>query len=174
MTWGLLAEFASAGELVAAARHVHEAGYRQAQAYSPFHVEGLAEALGFEGNCIAPWCFAGGLAGGIGGFLLQWFTAVHAYPVNVGGRPLDSWPMFIPVTFELAVLGSAFAAAIAMFAANRLPNLSHPLFALPEFDLATRNRFFLALPASEDGFDVEQARRVLQDLRPVLCVEVPA
>ena len=173
MSWGLLAEFASAGELVAAARRVHEAGYRKAQAYSPFHVEGLAEALGFEGNCIPSWTFLGGVIGGIGGFVLQWSTAVYDYPLNIGGRPLDSWPMFIPVTFEMAVLGSAFAAAIAMFAANRLPNLSHPLFALPEFDLATRNRFFLALPASEEGFDVEKARAVLEELRPMLCVEVP-
>lgn len=172
--WGLLAEFASADELVAAARRVHEAGYRKAQAYSPFRVEGLAEALGFAGTCIPAWTFLGGLAGGIGGFFLQWFTAVHDYPLNVGGRPLDSWPMFIPIAFELAVLGSAFAAAIAMFAANRLPRLSHPLFALPEFDLATRNRFFLALPAGEPGFDVETARALLRELRPLLCVEVPA
>jgi hypothetical protein len=173
MNWGLLAEFASAAELVEAARRVHEAGYRQAQAYAPFHVDGLAPALGFDRDCVPAWTFAGGVVGGLGGFFLQWFTAVHDYPVNIGGRPLDSWPMFIPVTFELAVLGAALAAFVAMLAANRLPRLAHPLFALPAFELATRNRFFLALPASDPGFDGEAARQLLEGLRPIACLEVP-
>src|SRR3954469_6949110 len=110
--WGLLAEFATADELVAAARRAHEEGYARAEAYSPFHVEGLAEALGFERNCVPFFTFAGALLGGLGGYFLQCYSAVIDFPVNIGGRPLDSWPMFVPVTFEMAVLGGAFAALI--------------------------------------------------------------
>jgi hypothetical protein len=170
--WGLLAEFASADELVAAARRVHAAGYARAEAYAPFHVEGLAEALGFERNCVPFFTFLGALGGGIGGFFLQWYSAVVDFPVNVAGRPLDSWPMFVPVTFEMAVLGGAFAALISMLAANGLPRLRHPLFAVPEFDLATRNRFFLCLRCDDPAFEPREAKRLLDELHPMRCVEV--
>jgi hypothetical protein len=172
--WGLMAEFTSADELVEAARRVHAAGYEHAEAYSPFHVEGLAEALGFERNRVPLFTFLGALAGGGGGFWLQWYSAVIDYPVNIGGRPLDSWPMFVPVSFEMAVLGGAFAAVIAMFAACGLPRLRHPLFAAPQFDLATRNRFFLCLRSDERGFDAQRTRELLESLKPMRCVEVPA
>jgi hypothetical protein len=170
--WGLLAEFATADELVAAARRAHEAGYVRAEAYSPFHVEGLAEALGFERNHVPFFTFVGAVLGGIGGFFLQWYSAVVDFPINVGGRPLDSWPMFVPVTFEMAVLGGALSAAISMFAANGLPRLRHPLFAVPEFDMATRNRFFLCLRADDPAFDAKKARDFLDGLHPMRCVEV--
>jgi hypothetical protein len=172
--WGLLAEFASADDLLAAARRVRDAGYEKVEAYSPFHVEGLAEALGFERNRVPFFTFIGGLLGGIGGFYLQWYSAVIDYPVNIAGRPLDSWPMFVPVTFEMAVLGAAFAAVISMFAASGLPRLRHPLFAAPEFDLATRNRFFLCLRSDDPAFDAKRAHDLLQSLHPMRCVEVPA
>jgi hypothetical protein len=172
--WGLMAEFASADELLAAAKRVREAGYRNAEAYSPFHVEGLAEALGFERNRVPFFTFLGGLAGGIGGFWLQWYSAVVDYPVNIAGRPLDSWPMFVPVTFEMAVLGAAFAAVISMFAASGLPKLRHPLFAAPDFDLATRNRFFLCLRSDDPAFDARRSRELLEGMHPMRCVEVQA
>ncbi|WP_427913516.1 DUF3341 domain-containing protein [Ramlibacter sp. MMS24-I3-19] len=172
--WGLMAEFASADALLAAARQVHEAGFERAEAYAPFHVDGLAEALGFVRNRVPAFTFLGGLLGGAGGFFLQWYSAVVDYPVNIGGRPLDSWPMFVPVTFEMAVLGAAFAAFLAMLAANGLPRLRHPLFAVPEFDLAMRNRFFLCLRTDDPAFEMQRARELLQGLHPMRCVEVPA
>jgi hypothetical protein len=170
--WGLLAEFATADELLAAARRAHEEGYARAEAYAPFHVDGLAEALGFERNCVPFFTFAGALLGGVGGYFLQWYSAVIDFPLNIGGRPLDSWPMFVPVTFEMAVLGGAFAALISMFAANGLPKLRHPLFAVPEFDLATRNRFFLCLRSDDPAFDPSKTRAFLDGLHPMRCVEV--
>ncbi|TFY97224.1 DUF3341 domain-containing protein [Ramlibacter humi] len=169
-----MAEFADADELLAAARRVREAGYQRAEAYSPFHVDGLAEALGFTRNRVPAFTFVGGVLGGAGGFFLQWYSAVIDFPVNVAGRPLNSWPMFIPVTFEMAVLGAAFAALISMLAANGLPRLRHPLFAVAEFDLATRNRFFLCLRCDDPAFEPQRARELLQAMHPMRCVEVPA
>ena len=171
--WGLMAEFASADELLAAARAARAAGYRQAEAYAPFPVEGLAEALGFRRNAIAPLTFAGALAGGAGGYFLQWYTAVVDYAINVGGRPAHSWPMFVPVTFELTILGGAVAAVLALFLGNGLPNLYHPVFNAPDFDLAMRNRFFLCLREDDPAFDADAAMRLLDGLHPVRRCEVP-
>ena len=170
--WALMAEFASADRLLAAAQRARAAGYRHAEAYSPFPIEGLAEALGDEGGSVPFWTFVGGLLGGIGGYFMQWYAAVIDYPVNIAGRPLHSWPMFMPVTFEMAVLGGAFAAVLAMLAGCGLPRLRHPLFGAPEFELATRNRFFLCLRSDDPAFEPEQARRLLHDLEPMACVEV--
>jgi hypothetical protein len=172
--WGLMAEFASADELIAAARRAREAGYVRAEAYAPFHVEGLADALGFERNSVPFFTFAGALVGGIGGYLLQWYSAVIDFPLNIGGRPLNSWPMFVPVTFEMAVLGGALAAVISMFAASGLPRLRHPVFAAPDFELATRNRFFLCLRSDDPAFEADRARELLEGLHPLRCVEVKA
>ncbi|HET9651107.1 MAG TPA: DUF3341 domain-containing protein, partial [Usitatibacter sp.] len=141
--YGLMAEFASAEALLAAARRAREAGFEHAEAYSPFAVDGLADALGFSGSRVPLATLAGGILGGAGGFFLQWYSAVIDYPINSGGRPLNSWPEFIPVTFELTVLGAALAAVAAMLVANGLPRLRHPVFNVREFELATRNRFFL-------------------------------
>ncbi|NML43964.1 DUF3341 domain-containing protein [Ramlibacter sp. G-1-2-2] len=169
-----MAEFATADALLAAARAAHAAGYRRAEAYSPFAVEGLAEAVGFTGSRVPLFTLLGALAGGIGGYFLQWYAAVVDFPVNVGGRPLNSWPMFVPITFEMGVLGGAFAAVIAMLVGSGLPRLRHPLFAAPDFDLAMRNRFFLCLRADEPVFDREKAEDFLRGLQPLLCVEVAA
>jgi hypothetical protein len=169
-----MAEFATADELVAAARRVREAGCEHAEAYSPFPIEGLAEALGFARSRVPFFTFLGGVAGGVGGYFLQWYSAVIDFPVNIAGRPLHSWPMFVPVTFEMAVLGGAFAAVISMLVASGLPRLRHPLFAVHEFDLATRNRFFLCLRSDEPGLDRDAARRLLENLHPMRCMEVPA
>ncbi|GAB3401076.1 DUF3341 domain-containing protein [Massilia agilis] len=172
--YGLLAEFATADLLLAAVRRARENGCRQVEAYAPFAVDGLAEALGFRSHAVQAWTFAGAVAGGLGTYLLQWYSAVIDYPLNIGGRPLDSWPSFIPPTFELAVLGAAFAAVLSMLIANGLPRLVHPLFGAPEFDLASRNRFFLCLRASDPTYHVGRSRQMLDDLHPLLLREVAA
>lgn len=171
--YGVMAELASAEALVAAARRAREAGFEPVEAYSPFPVEGLAEAVGFTGSRVPLATLLGGIAGGAVGFFLQWYSAVIDYPINSGGRPLNSWPEFIPVTFELTVLGAALAAVVAMFVANGLPRLRHPVFNVREFEHSTRNRFFLCLPASGRRFDAQAAHHFLQRLEPMRIMEVP-
>lgn len=172
--YGLMAEIRTPEALVEAALRAREAGYRRIEAYSPFPVEGLTEAVGFAGSRIALATLVGGIAGGLGGFFLQWYSSVVSYPVNIGGRPLNSWPEFIPVTFETTVLFAAVAAVIAMLAGNGLPRLRHPVFDAPHFDHATRNRFFLCLVADDARFELASARRFLEELHPMRVVEVPA
>jgi hypothetical protein len=167
-----MAEFASADALLGAARRAREAGYRRIEAYSPFPVEGLSEAIGFEKTHVPLATLLGGIAGGVGGFFLQWYSAVVSYPVNIGGRPLNSWPEFIPATFETTVLFAAFTAVITMFAANGLPRLRHPVFGARDFDLSTRNRFFLCIESRDPQFDREHTRRFLEELEPLKIVEV--
>lgn len=172
--YGLMAEFASAEALVDAARRAREAGYPGVEAYSPFPVEGLEDALALPASRVPLATLLGGLAGGGGGFLLQWWSAVVDYPINSGGRPLDSWPEFIPITFETTVLGAAVVAVIAMLLGNGLPRLRHPVFEVGEFELASRNRFFLCLRADAPRFDAAGARGFLERLRPMRILEVPA
>lgn len=172
--YGLLAEFPSAESLCAAARHVRTHGYTRAEAYSPFAVDGLDEVLGMDRNWVAPATLLGGLAGGAGAYFLQWYAAVVDYPINVGGRPLHSWPAFIPATFELTILGAALAAVLVMLLQNGLPQLYHPLFEIDEFELASRNRFFLCLPARDPVFAPGPARALLEELQPLLLREVPS
>ena len=170
--WGLMAEYASAEALVAAAQAAHDAGYLYAEGYAPYAVEGLAEALGFRRSRLPALTFCGGLAGGVGGYFLQWFSAVRSYPEEIGARPLHSWPMFIPVTFELAILGAALAAFLGVLAANGLPRLAHPIFDAPDFDLATRNRFFLVLRDDDPRFDEAGAIALLDATAPLRRAEV--
>lgn len=159
--YGLLAEFPTADLLLAAVRAARREGYA-VEAYTPFPVEGLAEAAGFKRNAMPLITFLGGLLGGVGGYGMQWYSAVISYPVNIGGRPLHSWPAFIPATLALIILGAALAAFLGMLIANGLPKLRHPLFEIREFDLATRNRFFICLRPGRDGFDGEAARKLLE------------
>jgi hypothetical protein len=168
-----MAEFATADALLAAARRARDEGYRRAEAYSPFPVEGLPEALGVTRDRVPAATFIGALAGGAGGYFMQWYSAVIDYPIDVGGRPLHSWPMFVPVTFELAVLGGALAALLAMLAGCGLPRLRHPVFGAADFDLASRNRFFLCLRADDPAFEPDEARRLLDAMQPLRQVEVP-
>lgn len=172
--WGLMAEFGTADALLDAAKRVRAAGYRRLEAYSPFPIDGLAEELGYERSPVPFWTFLGGLFGGMAGYFMQWYSAVVDYPVNIAGRPIHSWPMFVPVSFEMAVLGGAFAAVITFLVASGLPRLRHPLFASPDFDLATRNRFFLCVRREDPAFDAQHTRRLLESLQPLKCVEVPA
>jgi hypothetical protein len=173
-TYGLLAEFPSAEALCAAARAARAHGYTHAEAYSPFAIAGLDEVLGSPPDRTAPAALAGGVLGGAGTYFLQWYAAVVDYPINVGGRPLHSWPAFIPATFELVILGAAVAAVLAMLVQNGLPQLYHPLFEVEEFELASRNRFFLCLPAHDPVFAPGPARMLLEGLQPMLLREVPA
>lgn len=170
--FGLIAEFASAEHLLEATRRARAAGYRQLEAYAPFSVEGLAEALGHERNRIPLITLLGGIAGGLGGYLLQWYSAVIDYPINSGGRPLHAWAAFVPSTFELAVLGAAFAAFFGCIVANGLPRLYHPIFNAKDFDLASRNRFFLCICAADPQFEAGRTQAFLQSLQPQRVAEV--
>jgi hypothetical protein len=170
--WALMAEYATAEALVAAAGSAHAAGYRRAEAYAPYAVEGLAEALGFTRSRIPAITLAGGIVGGVGGYFMQWYAAVVSYPEEIGARPLHSWPMFVPITFEMTILVAAFAAFFAVLAGNRLPRLAHPVFDAPDFDLATRNRFFLFLPCDDPAFDAATAAALLDATQPLRRAEV--
>jgi hypothetical protein len=162
--YGLAAEFTTPDDLLQATRRAREAGYRRLEAYTPFPVEGLAEALDFHRTHLPLVVLLGGIAGGLGGYLLQyWINVVH-YPLNVGGRPLHSWPAFIPVTFELTILVAALAAVLGMLALNGLPMPYHPLFNVPRFAQVTRDRFFLCIEARDPKFDRQETRRFLEGL----------
>src|SRR5207248_1990295 len=162
--YGLVAEFATPEELLEATRRVRGAGYRRLEAYTPFPVEGLAEALDFHQTHIPLVVLLGGIAGGVGGYVLQYWINVMHYPLNVGGRPLHSWPAFIPVTFELTILVAALAAVLGMLALNGLPMPYHPLFNMPRFALATHDRFFLCIEARDPQFDRVETRRFLESV----------
>ncbi|HST00078.1 MAG TPA: DUF3341 domain-containing protein [Usitatibacter sp.] len=172
--YGVMAELTDEKALLAAAREARDAGWEGVEAYSPFPVEGLADALEPRASRLPLFVLLGGILGGAGGYFLQWYSAVISYPINVGGRPLNSWPEFIPVTFEMTVLFAALAAVIAMIVGNGLPRLRHPLFDAPHFDLATRNRFFLCLRGDAPRFDEKCARRFLKSLDPLRVIEVAA
>ena len=134
---------------------------------------GLAEVLGFRRSRVPLVTLLGGIAGGVTGFAMQWYSAVISYPLNIGGRPLNSWPAFIPPTFELTVLFAALSAFLGMLFLNGLPALVHPVFNAKDFDLATRNRFFLCLRTDDPRFEDADARRFLESLEPLRVVEVP-
>jgi hypothetical protein len=170
--YGLMAEFDGPDDLLEAARRVYEEGYRRLDAYSPFPVPGLAEAIGFRRTRLPLLVLLGGIAGGLGGYFLQYWIAAIDYPINVGGRPLHSWPSFIPVTFELTVLVAALAAVLGMLALNGLPMPHHPVFNVPAFELATRNRFFLCIEAADPKFDGVGTKRFLESLKPRGVFEV--
>jgi hypothetical protein len=172
--YGVLAEFRTADDLLRAARAARAEGLGGIEAYSPYPIEGLDEAVGMRGNRVALAALLGGIAGGAGTYFLQWYSAVIDYPINVGGRPLHSWPSFIPPTFEITILGAALVAVATMLIANGLPRLHHPLFGVPEFELATRNRFFLCLRAGGARFDRDRVDALLRSLDPLLVREVPA
>ena len=162
--YGLLAEFTEADALVAAAHRAYEDGYRKLDAYSPMPIEGLAEAIGFTRNRMPLLVLIGGLLGGCGGLAMMWFSAVKDYPFNVGGRPLFSWPAFIPITFELTILGASVFAVLGMFGLNGLPMPYHPVFNVPSFALASRNRFFLCIESDDPRFDPAGTRQFLEGL----------
>jgi hypothetical protein len=164
--YGLMAEFEDPNDLVAAAHRAFHEGYRAMDAYSPLPIEELHEAIGFHHSRLPLIVLIGGIVGCVGGYLLQWWAAAVAYPLNVGGKPFHSWPMFIPITFECTILGAALAAVLGMLALNGLPQPYHPVFNVPRFALASRNRFFLCIEARDPKFDLEGTRAFLETLGP--------
>jgi hypothetical protein len=170
---GLLAEFDSVESLVHATEQAYAHGYRAMDAYSPFPVEELSDALGFRTRAVPLLALAGGLTGVVTGFGMQ--AGVHAVllPINVGGRPLVSWPAFIPVTFEMGVLFSALFTLVGLLALNRLPEPYHPVFNVPGFARATRDRFFLCIEARDARFNAEGTRRFLEGLGAREVSDVP-
>ena len=170
--YGLMAEFDSPEALLEAGRRAFAEGFRRMDAYSPFPVDGLAEAIGFHRTRVPLIVLIGGLLGCIGGFYLQYWVAVIDYPINIGGRPLNSWPSFIPVTFELTILLAALAAFFGALALNRLPMPYHPVFNVERFELASRNRFFLCIEAADTNFELERTRRFLDEIGSLGTYEV--
>ncbi len=164
--YGLLAEFDDPNSLVAATRRAHAEGFRCMDAYSPFPIEELHDALGGHHTRLPLIVLIGGLTGCVGGYALQYWVSAMAYPLNVGGKPLHSWPAFVPVTFECAILVAALSAVLGMLALNGLPMPYHPVFNVPRFALASRNRFFLCIEASDPKFELESTRRFLETLSP--------
>jgi hypothetical protein len=161
---GLMAEFETATQLVAAANKTREAGYVDVDAYSPIPIEELHHAIGFKHTKLPLMVLIGGLLGGSGGFSLEYWVSTIAYPLNIGGKPLVSWPMFIPVTFECTILGAALTAVFGMFILNKLPMPYHPVFNVPRFALASRNRFFLCIEATDQHFDLDRTRAFMDTL----------
>jgi hypothetical protein len=164
--YGLMAEFEDPNALVAATYRAHYEGYRDMDAYSPFPIEELHEALGAPHTRLPLIVLIGGILGGLGGYGLQYWANALEYPLNLAGKPSNAWPMFIPVTFECVILGAAFAAVLGMLGLNGLPMPYHPVFNVPRFALASRNRFFLCIEASDPKFDLEKTRRFLDALGP--------
>src|SRR5205814_3157701 len=168
-----MAEFDDHEQVLAAAKRAYAEGYRRMDAYSPFPVKGLAEALGHERTAVPLITLLGGMAGGLGAYFMQWYSMGPLYPLNVGGRPLNSWPNFIPVTFELTVLIAALSALTAMLVLNRLPEPHHPVFNVPEFRRASIDRFFICIEASDPKFDRKTTWKFLESLEPCSLNEVP-
>jgi hypothetical protein len=168
-----MAEFTTAAALLEAARRAYADGYRAMDAYSPFPVEDLAEALGSHWTVVPLITLTGGIVGALTGYALQFWVHVLALPINVGGRPLNSWPMFIPVTFEMAVLGAGLFTLVGLLVLNRLPQPYHPVFNVQAFARASRDRFFLAIEARDPRFHLENTRHFLQSLGPLEVADVP-
>jgi hypothetical protein len=162
--YGLLAEFLTPEEVLHAATKAREAGYKYISAYTPFPVEGLARAIGFPRSGVPLLTLIGGLGGGLAGFGLQYWCSAISYPLNIGGRPLNSWPAFIPVTFELTILGAATFAVIGMLALNKLPQPYHPVFNVERFSHATTDRFFLCIESRDPKFHLAETARFLQSV----------
>lgn len=170
--YGVMAEFETAKQLLHATAKVRDAGYRKMDAYAPFPVEGLSEALGLRRSWVPLVTLIGGIGGGLTGFGFQYWVNVFAYPMNIAGRPLNSWPAFIPVTFELTILGASIFAVFGMLAMNKLPHPYHPVFNVARFARATSDRFFLCIEATDPQFSVTDSARFLQSLQPLHVTEV--
>jgi len=172
--YGIMAEFTSPKDLAAAAKSAHDAGYRKIDAYSPFPIEEVAEAIGFHSNRVALVTLIGAIIGGLSGYALQYWVAVINYPTNIGGRPYHSWPSFIIVTFELTILFGGISAVFGMLALNGLPMPYHPVFNVERFAMASKDRFFLIVFATDPKYDPKGTRQFLEGLHPRSISEVPS
>jgi hypothetical protein len=171
---GLMVEFLTAEQVLKATQKSWQTGYRELDAYTPYPVEGLAAALGLKRSRIPSVVFVGGLVGAVVGFTMQLYSMSADYPINVGGRPYNSWPVFIPITFEVMVLVAAFSALLSMLFLNGLPRPHHPVFNVPGFERASQDRFFLCIEAIDPKFDLEQTTQFLLSVSPLgKVMEVP-
>jgi hypothetical protein len=170
--YGLMAEFEHPGELVAAARAARAEGYRKLDAYSPFAIEELTDALHLHKNRLPLIVLTCGVMGAIAGYALQYYITVIDFPINIGGRPLHSWPAYIIITFETTILFAALSAVLGMMALCGLPMPYHPVFNVPRFATASRNSFFLSIEAADPLFDREKTTQFLQSLKPKEVSEV--
>jgi Protein of unknown function (DUF3341) len=169
--YGLVAEFETDAELVRAVEAAYARGYRRMDGFTPFPIDGLAKALG-KTNRIPLLVLLAGILGGCSAYFMEWFANVVSYPLNIGGRPLHSWPAFIPITFELTVLGASLTAFFSVFVLSGLPRPYHPLFNLPEFERASQDRFFLCIEREDRQFDSGRTRVFLESLHPLMVKEV--
>lgn len=170
--YGLVAEFGDVNSLMKAAAAVAKEGYSKTDAYTPIPVEGLVEALGKRPTRIGYIIFTGGLIGFLTAVSLQFITSMFVYPIQIAGRPLGSWPAFIPISFELTVLFTGLTSVFGMLALNGLPRLNHPLFNLEQFAAASRDGFFIAIESDDAKFDLERTRAFLNNLHPRGVYEV--
>ncbi len=171
-TYAVVAEFDTPEKCMHAAEAAREAGYSKLDAYSPFPIHGMSEAIGFHCNKVPFFIFAGGLLGCMTGLTLQWYTATIDYPLNVGGKPFNSLPSFMPVTFECTILFSAFTAVFGMLALNKLPKPYHSIFNTPNFGRASQDRFFLAVEHDDPNFNPSEIMEFLQKYQPLNISEV--
>lgn len=170
--FGVMAEFGEHDQLLAAAQRAYAEGYRDLDAFSPFPVEHLAEAIGHEYSPVPIFTLLGGIAGGLGGYFMEWYSMARLYPINVGGRPHNSWPNFIPITFELTILIASLSALVSLLILCRLPQPHHPVFNVPQFRRASIDRFFLFIDAKDPKFDLGAVRNFLEIFHPLSVSEV--
>ena len=164
--FGIIAEFGAPDEILAAAERAKKAGYSNMDAYTPFPMEELTEALGIKQSKLSLFVLCCGIAGGLTGFFLPYFAAAIDYPLNIGGRPLNSWPYWIPITFELTILFAAIGAVVGMIFRNGLPRPVHPLFNVDRFEMVTRDKFYLCIEATDPKFDAAETEQFLRSLKP--------
>jgi hypothetical protein len=170
--YGLMAEFDAPGEIVTAAEKVMEAGYRKVEGYTPYPIEELSEALDHHKSYVPLLVLIGGITGCLAGYGLEYYTQVISYPMNIGGKPVHSWPAFIPPAFETTILFGAISAVFGMLALNGLPMPYHPVFNVPRFVHASRDRFFLVIESVDPKFQLDETRRFLQGLGALAVSEV--
>jgi ActD protein len=170
--YGVMGEFEEPHDLIHAVEKIRAAGYKRVNAYSPFPIEGLSEALGLKRNMVPLITLLGGLTGGLGGFFFQYWVSAITYPLNIGGRPLNSWPAFIPVTFELTILGASLSAVFGMLALNKLPQPHHPVFNVHRFAHASSDRFFVVIESKDPKFKLEDVARIMQEVHAHHITEV--
>jgi hypothetical protein len=173
--YGLLAKFSTQEDLITASDRTYSEGYRKFDAYSPYPVADLARSMHLKSSFLPFVILAGGIMGVVGGFLMMTFATVRDYPLNIGGRPLFSWPAYIPITFELTVLLGALAGILGLFAVTRFPQPYHPVFNSEDFnEHGSQDAFYLSIEASDPQFDLERTRRFLENLGPAQVSEIEA
>jgi hypothetical protein len=170
--YGMIAQFGTAQSLMDAVEKAREHGYRKMEAYSPYPIHGLSEALGFHKTKLPYIIFTGGFTGAFVGFMMMYVSAVFFYPLNIDGKPMNSWVGFVPITFECMILLAAFSAVLGMLGLNGLPQPYHPLFNCEAFSHASRDKFFLCVESGDSLFNVEQTRKFFETLGPEEIDEV--